>query len=139
MCEPVPVRPVVHVVVVDAAQRVLLFRTTGHNEVSWVVPFGDVQPGEEPTAAARRAIETATGQSVSHLSGPIASPRRNLDELPIDLYFLCRAEAFRVQRGDHTLVVRHAEWWSMRQLPPLAEPLPLGALAALASHSAWRS
>lgn len=125
MSEPEPGRPAVSVVVVDAAHRVLLFPVS---DGEWSVLMGRPKPGEELEVTARRLIETATAQRVGHLVGPVGDPATGLTGLDAVVMFLCRAEAFQVQRGRQDLPLNRGQWWPLTELPDACGPLSPAAL-----------
>jgi ADP-ribose pyrophosphatase YjhB (NUDIX family) len=55
-------RPTARVLLVDGADRVLLFRSVNEaGQAFWFPPRGGVEPGEDAPAAARREVREETG------------------------------------------------------------------------------
>lgn len=57
-------RVAAYAVVTDDEQRVLLARWTEGRRVSWTMPGGGLEPGEDPEIAARREVREETGYKV---------------------------------------------------------------------------
>lgn len=57
-------RVAAYAVIVDDADRVLLARWTEGRRVSWTMPGGGLEPGEDPQVAARREVHEETGYKV---------------------------------------------------------------------------
>ena len=57
-------RVAAYAVIVDDDERVLLARWTEGRRVSWTMPGGGLEPGEDPEVAARREVYEETGYRV---------------------------------------------------------------------------
>jgi len=57
-------RVAAYAVIVDDDDRVLLARWIEGRRVSWTMPGGGLEPGEDPEAAARREVHEETGYKV---------------------------------------------------------------------------
>lgn len=57
-------RVAAYAVIADDDQRVLLARWTEGRRVSWTMPGGGLEPGEDPQVAARREVQEETGYRV---------------------------------------------------------------------------
>ncbi|MFB7843803.1 NUDIX hydrolase [Microbacterium sp. NPDC056052] len=57
-------RVAAYAVIVDEDRRVLLARWTEGRRVSWTMPGGGLEPGEDPEAAVRREVREETGYKV---------------------------------------------------------------------------
>lgn len=57
-------RVAAYAVILDEDRRVLLARWTEGRRVSWTMPGGGLEPGEDPEAAARREVREETGYKV---------------------------------------------------------------------------
>ena len=57
-------RVAAYAVIVDDDARVLLARWTEGRRVSWTMPGGGLEPGEDPEVAARREVQEETGYKV---------------------------------------------------------------------------
>ena len=57
-------RVAAYAVILDDERRVLLARWTEGRRVSWTMPGGGLEPGEDPEAAVRREVREETGYKV---------------------------------------------------------------------------
>ncbi|MDR2322583.1 NUDIX hydrolase [Microbacterium sp. NPDC089698] len=57
-------RVAAYAVILDDDRRVLLARWTEGRRVSWTMPGGGLEPGEDPEAAVRREVREETGYKV---------------------------------------------------------------------------
>ena len=129
-------RPAARVLVLDPADRVLLFRFG----TRWVTPGGGLEPGETHAAAALRELAEECG-----LTGVALGPEIWRREVIFDWrgrrlrqqerYFLARVPAFEVSTAGWTAeeveVIGEHRWWPLEQIPDADDgfaPRRLGAL-----------
>lgn len=111
-------RPAARILLLDDADRVLLFRfDAGYRSPFWCTPGGAVDPGESYESAARRELIEETG-----LDLPCGEERHRrvvefitLEDVPViadERYFLVRAGACEIDTGNHTELERRVmrEW-----------------------------
>jgi len=115
-------RPASRVLLLDALDRLLLFRVEGDRprpKPLWITPGGGVYPGEGPEAAARRELWEETG--VEAEPGPCVWVRRHLFEFEgtwldaHERFYVVRVEAPEVTREhfeahEHAFMPEH-RWW----------------------------
>lgn len=144
MPEPAAVvRPAARVLIVDPAERVLLFRSADPDRPGrtfWVTPGGGLEPGESAAEAARRELAEETGLAVETLGPQVWSrvARFTFSGTRYEAhesYFLLRCEPFEPDTSGLTTLERdgHFEhrWW---QLAELREQAPLTAPPDLAAQ-----
>lgn len=127
--EPID-RPTARLVVLDEADRILLFRATteGAPDPFWFTPGGGVEPGESYEEAAHRELLEETGLSGIEL-GPCLwtheITRRPDPDRTIHFrsrYYLIRTEAFDPEPTvlmpdeDYMLEEGWWRWWTIDQL-----------------------
>lgn len=125
-------------VVVDADQRVLLFRLVNPRSGNtwWATPGGGVEKGERSLEAARRELREETGIEASQLDGPVWIDDhwfRTADDLvhQQDRYFLLRIDRADIDVGgqdaiEADVMVEH-RWWQLGDLDTTEEKVfPVG-------------
>jgi 8-oxo-dGTP pyrophosphatase MutT (NUDIX family) len=101
-----PVGPAARVIVLDADDRVLLFRTDIRRRPLWITPGGGLQADETAEAAARRELWEETGIEAD--LGPCVWVRRHVFEF--GGRWLDEQEHFFVARVPSGIAVTHANW-----------------------------
>jgi 8-oxo-dGTP pyrophosphatase MutT (NUDIX family) len=123
-------RRAVRVVLVDSAERTLLFEDSdpGVPGVTWwVTPGGGMDPGETERQTAVREVAEETGHRLEQddLIGPLATRRavhgysdQILDQE--EVFYLARVAAFEIDTSDHTveeqLTLQGHRWWTRSEL-----------------------
>ncbi len=156
MTAALPIRASARLVILDPADRVLLFQVEGpigrdparpDRRLFWMTPGGGVEPGEDFQATAARELVEETG--ISAPIGPLLAERRRevvlgragglVPGMVHEQYFLVRAPVAAIdcsgwldyERED----IRDHRWWTLAELgatPELVVPKGLhGLLAAL--------
>ncbi len=139
-------RPAARILLVDGANRVLLFRfTPGDRPPFWVTPGGAVDPGETYEQAARRELMEEVG--LDHDPGPQVA-QRVVDFLTIEgvevtadeRFFRIDVDACEVNPAGHTALERRAmqswRWFSPDDLARHDEPVYPVDLAPLLDETA---
>ncbi|HKO19416.1 MAG TPA: NUDIX domain-containing protein, partial [Acidobacteriaceae bacterium] len=112
------------VLVFDPAARVLLIRCEvvrrdGKLFVFWLTPGGEIEPDEQPLAAARREVLEELGLELD-VRGPVYTEQNQFEHMGemrdnLDFYFVarCPAEAPRMQgvTADEIALMRELRWW----------------------------
>ncbi len=140
-------RPAAQLIVLDPADRVLLFRfafergaLAGQNY--WAAPGGGVDPGETFEEAARRELSEETGIETNDVRPPIANREFVLQMydgeqvISEERYFLVRAEGDAISREGWTELEREVmtehRWWSLEELSSSRETIyPEGLIGIL--------
>jgi 8-oxo-dGTP pyrophosphatase MutT (NUDIX family) len=135
-------RRTARVMVFDPAGRVLLIRcvvmrTDGEFQF-WLTPGGEIEPGEEPLAAAVRELREELGLEVE-VVGPVyteATQFEHQGEMRDNLDFVftakCAAGApvLRGVTADEIEIMKEIRWWSAEEVEASAErifPVDLAA------------
>ena len=140
-------RRAVRVLVVDEAERMLLFQDSdlGLDPVAhwWVTPGGGVDPGESDLEAAVRELWEETGLVVDAgaLVGPLLTRLavHGYSDKVVDqteVFYVVRVPAFEVDTTAHTeeeqLTVADIRWWSLADLATTDDDVwPRDVLAVL--------
>jgi 8-oxo-dGTP diphosphatase len=117
------------VMVFDPAGRVLLIRCAvvrrdGKEFVFWLTPGGEIEPGEEPLAAARREVLEELGLELD-VRGPVYEERNQFEHVGEmrdnhDFYFVARCEAeapkMRGVTADEIAIMQEIRWWTAEEV-----------------------
>lgn len=131
---PLRRRSTVRVLVLDDADRVLLFRDSdpGTGASWWITPGGGIDAGESELVAVQRELEEETGLVVqpTQVIGPLAQRRvwHGYSDVVVDqhdTFYAVRTDAFEIDTSGHTeeekLTLQEARWWSRAELTASAE------------------
>ena len=144
---PATTRRAVRVLVLDEADRMLLFQDSdlGLDPVAhwWMTPGGGVDPGESDLEAGVRELWEETGLVVTgaDLVGPLLTRTvvhgysdKVVDQ--VEVFYVVRVPAFEVDTAAHTeeeqLTVADIRWWTLADLATTADDVwPRDVLAVL--------
>ncbi|MEU7743245.1 NUDIX domain-containing protein [Nonomuraea sp. NPDC049158] len=133
-------RPTARVILVDPADRVLMFRFVPPDpwprEPAWHLPGGGIEPGESAVEAASREVREETGLILAprDLGEPVAvnAGEWSIQEshyYTVHTYFFARVSTVEVSgTGDDGLGHR---WWTLADLDATTERVFPPGLAAL--------
>lgn len=139
-------RRAMRVLVVDDADRILLFRDSdlGLAPVPhwWITPGGGVDPGESDAAAAVRELHEETGLVVTgaDLIGPLAARTvvhgySDVITIQDELFWAVRVPAFAISTEGHTpeerLTMTEHGWFTRADLAALPEQVWPGEIREL--------
>lgn len=135
------VRPGVRVVVVDDAERVLLFASTGEDgRRFWYPPGGGSEPGERIEETARRELREETGLTDVVLDREVWRRHALVTWGGVtydcrERWFLARVPAFEIDTSGFTAEERSAiidyRWWTLDELEETTDRLVPDELAKL--------
>lgn len=148
------VRRAVRVLLIDPAERVLLFQDSDPNIGAswWIVPGGGIDPGESEADAVVREIEEETGFRLEPgaAAGPLARRRvvHGFSDVIIEQaesFYVASTPAFTVSVAGHTELeqqtLQQHRWWTRAELAATSElvwPVRLAELWALrATPDRW--
>jgi 8-oxo-dGTP diphosphatase len=136
-------RPTARVVLLDAADRILLMKGrlpgSASPEGAWFTVGGGVEPGETIIQAAAREIREETGVRDAVL-GPVVWVRQGVLHIPEprlfrECYVLARCQGGEPQRGGWTALehelIDDIRWWTQAELAATAERVFPPGLARL--------
>lgn len=124
-------RPAARLLILDAEDRILLFRFTPSDGSSfWATPGGAVEPGETYAEAGSRELLEETGIAAD--IGPEVAQRHvefvTLEGDPVsadERYFLIRVEDCTISSDGHTELERRVmtehRWWNLADLAASTE------------------
>ena len=114
--------------VLDAAGRVLLIRCVAMRHdgefAFWLTPGGEIEPGEEPHAAAVRELREELGLEVD-VVGPVYTEANQFEHQGemrdnVDFVFVARCdEGEPVLRGvtaEEIALMREVRWWTVEEI-----------------------
>ncbi|GAB3755125.1 NUDIX hydrolase [Microlunatus parietis] len=139
------VRRSARVLLVDPADRILLFSVTDDGATRWFAPGGGLVDGETYPEAAARELWEETGLTVDPADlgpevwhgRPWASVREGVPYRNFQHYFLLRAPAFEIDTSRFEALERAAidghRWWTVPQLRSTTDCLRPAGLPDLLS------
>jgi 8-oxo-dGTP pyrophosphatase MutT (NUDIX family) len=132
-------RDTARVILVDPADRVLLFRF----DRGWLTPGGGLDPGESVTAGAVRELREETGHRIDPAGlGPVVaicagqwSTGDGVEFDAVDHYFFVRAASAEVDVSAHQEIERRVlsghRWWPLDELTATTDAVFPSGLAGL--------
>jgi ADP-ribose pyrophosphatase YjhB (NUDIX family) len=135
------IRPAARAVIIDAADRVLLFAGINDDGLRfWYPPGGAIEAGESPEEAVRRELREETGLSDIVLQGVLG--RRHVVVSWGGVRYECREQWFMARvpvfaidtsgMADYELtMVDDYRWWTVEELTRTGDVLAPSNLAAL--------
>lgn len=131
---PLRRRATVRVMLIDDADRMLLFRDSdpGTGATWWMTPGGGIDEGESDVVAVRRELEEETGLVVDadQVIGPLAGRRvwhgySDVVVDQLDTFYLVRTAGFEIDTSGHTeeerITLQEARWWTRAELEGAAD------------------
>jgi 8-oxo-dGTP pyrophosphatase MutT (NUDIX family) len=127
-----PDRPAARLLVIDAQDRILLFRfTPGDRPPFWGTPGGQLDEGESFEDAARRELLEETGIAAD--PGPsiafktsVFTTFEGVKVRAVEHYFVVRVDAPEIVTDGHTEMERdfmqEHRWWSAEELARCPDP-----------------
>ena len=104
-------------------------RRDGKLFVFWLTPGGEIEPDEEPLAAARREVREELGLELE-IVGPVYTEQNQFEHMRemrdnLDFYFVawCAAEAPRMQgvTADEIALMQEIRWWTAEEVEAALE------------------
>jgi 8-oxo-dGTP pyrophosphatase MutT (NUDIX family) len=141
-------RVAARVILIDAEERVLLFRGGDPWQPAaglwWITPGGGVEPGESLEQAARREVREETGYQLDGDLGPIVLTRtarfwfEGLEYEQHESFFRVRVEQADVDYSGWTETERRTvqthHWWTVAELTATTETVYPEALLELVNR-----
>ena len=134
-------RPTVRVLLIDASDRVLLFKHVAASQPErWGAPGGGIRPEESAEQAALRELWEEVGLCDAEL-GPcvwlrsVVYPGPNRLREMQERYYVCRVDELTVDaqnQSEHERgVILDQRWWAIDEIAASSEVFAPSALAAL--------